>query len=47
MAKMFELEESLDDLKAIAAQCEEVIDVSAAAQLLESMDQLNHLQIKF
>ena len=45
--KMFELEESLDDLKAIAAQCEEVVDVSAAAQLLESMDQLNHLQIRF
>ena len=45
--KMFELEESLDDLKAIAAQCNEVVDVSAAAQLLESMDQLSNLQIKF
>ena len=46
-SKMFELEESLDDLKAIAAQCDEVVDVSAAAQLLESMDQLNQLQLKF
>ena len=44
---MFELEESLDDLQATASKCEEIVDVTAAAQLLEAMDQMNTLQIKF
>ena len=44
---MYELEESLDDLNATAAKCEEILDVTAAAQLLEHIDQMNNVQKKF